>query len=264
MSRRIVVTSGKGGVGKTTVCVNLGYALAKLNLRVLLVDLDFGLNNLDVMMGIENKVVYDLIDCIEGRCRGIQAIVQDFEQPNLCVFPTFHLNSRRKIEYIDILKVIEEIEERFDYILFDSPAGIDMGFMRSINVASEAVVVTTPHLSAVRDADKVITIIKSMQLNKEYLVLNRARGDLILSGDMLAIESVEKFLNIDILGVIPEEDEFACQMLTGGAITLDCDAKYSFYLMANFLHNSNRKIFDCTKKYKGVLGNLRKKIKRIV
>lgn len=264
MSRNIVITSGKGGVGKTTLCANLGFALASANQRVLLVDFDIGLNNLDVVMGVENKIVYDIIDVLEGKCRPKQALIQDFFMPNLYVFPSNHIFCKKKIEISDIELVIKELETGFDFILFDSPAGIDNGFFRSISMATESIVVTTPHISAIRDADKVVSLLKGNNINNVSLIVNRARGDLMIDGDMLNIETIEDFLKIELIGVVPEDDNTTRQLLCGGAITKESDAKISFDLIVDYLINGKKEIFDCTKKYRGVLGSIRKGLRKIV
>jgi len=264
MSRNIVVTSGKGGVGKTTVCANLGFALANAKQKVLLVDFDFGLNNLDVVMGVENKIVYDIIDVLEGKCRPKQALIQDFFNPNLYVFPSNHMFCKKKIEISDIELVIRELQSTFDYILFDSPAGIDNGFLRSISMATESIVVTTPHISAIRDADKVISLLKGNNINDVMLIVNRARGDLMIDGDMLTIDTIEDFLKVELVGVVPEDDNTSRQLLCGGAITKETDAKFSFDLIVDYLINGRKEIFDCTRKYKGVIGSIRKNLRKIV
>lgn len=264
MARKIVVTSGKGGVGKTTIVANLGFTLARCNLKVMLIDIDLGLNNLDVVMGIENKIVYDIVDVIEGKCRPRQALVQDFFVPNLYIFPSIHTCSNINITSREIKMIIEELDELFDYILIDCPAGIDAGFKRAVGSADECIVVTTPHISAVRDCDKVINILNAFDIRNTQLIVNRARGDLMVDGDMMSIETIKNFLNIDLLGVVPEDDNVSCQLLLGGAVNKSCDIVTSFEYIVEKLHNGKNLIFDCTKKYRGVLGSIRKNIKRIV
>lgn len=264
MARIIVVTSGKGGVGKTTVCANLGYALAMRKARVLLVDVDFGLNNLDVVMGVENKIVYDLIDVLEGRCRPKQALIQDFFTPNLYVFPSNHTYSHVNITGKLIKDVLSEIEYAFDYILIDCPAGIESGFYRASEIAEEAIVITTPHISAVRDADKIIGCLQNFNMTNIHLIVNRARGDLILNGDMISTDTIEKYLNIDLLGVIPEDDNVAGQLLIGGVVRGASDAKNAFLMAAKKLHDGKEEVFDCTKKYRGMLGGIKRSLRRIV
>lgn len=264
MARRIVVTSGKGGVGKTTIVSTLGVSLARKGYKVLLVDMDFGLNNLDVLMGIENKIVFDIIDVLEGKCSPDQAVIQDFFENNLYIFPSSHSFCRVKFGSRELSNIISQIEKLFDIVLIDCPAGIDGGFQRAVECASEHIVVTTPHLSAVRDADKVINAIISNLNTKPYIIVNRARGDLMLSGDMLSINTINDYLNGELIGVVSEDDIVSVQLYKG--IRFDCDSEISKSLMmvASNLINGKNEIYDCTKKYKGILGGIRKKIKRIV
>ncbi len=264
MSRVIVVTSGKGGVGKTTLCANLGTQLAKSGLRVLLVDVDLGLNNLDVVMGVENKIVYDICDVVEGKCRAKQALIQDFFVQTLYVLPSNHTYTNFTISSQEISKIINEVEYMFDYILIDCPAGIDAGFHRAVASCSEAIVVTTPHISSVRDADKVIGLLKSYNFNYIGLIVNRARGDLMVSGEMINVETINDFLQVDLLGVVPDDDVISTQLLTGGGVNMDTPAYKSFYMIANKLHNGVDMVYDCTKKYKGVFGTIRRNLKRMV
>ena len=264
MARIIVITSGKGGVGKTTICANLGTQLAKSGLRVLLMDIDLGLNNLDVVMGVENKIVYDVCDVIEGKCRTKQALIQDFFISTLYVLPSNHTYTNFNISSAQISKIISDVEFMFDYILIDCPAGIDMGFHRAVGCCTEGIVVTTPHISSVRDADKVISLLKSYNISYVGLVINRARGDLMVSGDMISVDTISNYLSVDLLGVVPEDDQISTQLLTGGGVEQNTDAYKSFYLIVNKLHNGVDQIFDCTKKYKGVFGNIRRNIKRLV
>lgn len=264
MARIIVITSGKGGVGKTTICANLGFSLAKLGQKVLLMDVDFGLNNLDVVMGIENKIVYDIADVIEGKCRAKQALIQDFFVNNLYVLPSHHAYTTFKIDSEKIKGVISQLEDSFDYIFIDCPAGIELGFHRAVKNAHEAIIVTTPHLSAIRDADKVASLLHSYNISNINLVVNRARGDLILKGDMLSEKTIADYLKLNILGVVPEDDAIATSLLTGGQVAKGSLAYLAFEMLAKNLHDCNGQIFDCTKKYKGFVGILRQKIKRLV
>lgn len=263
MARKIVITSGKGGVGKTTVCVNLGYALANLGKKVLMLDVDFGLNNLDVVMGVENKIVYDLIDVMSGKCRTKQALIQDFFEQNLYILPSNHTYCGN-IEESRLVQVLNEVEEQFDYVLIDCPAGIDQGFSRATLCADEAILVTTPHISAVRDADKVLTILNNYEVNLVQLIINRARGDLMIDGDMLSVDTIKQYLNIPLLGIVPEDDKITCQSLAGGKVSEVSDAYYAYAMIANRLHSGSEQIFDCTRKYKGVIGAIRRKVKRLV
>ena len=182
MARKIVITSGKGGVGKTTICANLGARLASLGFRVCLMDVDIGLNNLDVVMGIEKKVMFDIIDVIEGRCRAKQALVQDHRIQSLYVMPSAHSYSASNVTGDKIKEVIDALDPSFDYILIDCPAGVEAGFHRAVYSANEAIVVVTPHISSVRDADKVLSILAGYDLVHKSIIINRIRGDLVLSG----------------------------------------------------------------------------------
>lgn len=264
MARRIVVTSGKGGVGKTTVVSGLGVTLARLGYKVMLIDMDFGLNNLDVLMGIENKIVYDIIDVIEGKCSPKQALVQDFIENNLYIFPSTHSFCSVRFGSKELLRIIMELEMYFDFVIIDCPAGIDGGFRRAIECGGEHIVVTTPHISAVRDADKVLTCLKSNVKNYPYLIINRARGDLMLDGEMLTINTISDYLSAELLGVIPEDDSVSKQLLLGGSLDKYSDAQSSLNMIANNLVSDQKKIYDCTKKYKGLFGSIRKNLRRKV
>ena len=264
MARVIVVTSGKGGVGKTTICANIGTSLARAGLRVLLMDVDLGLNNLDVVMGVENKIVYDICDVIEGKCRPKQAIVQDFFLQTLYVMPSNHTYTNFNISKEDIGNIIADLEYMFDYILIDCPAGIDIGFHRAVANASEAIVVTTPHISSVRDADKVIGLLKSYNMSNIGLIVNRARGDLMLNGEMIAVDTIVEYLDCDLLGVVPDDDAISTQLLIGGSVNIGSPAYKSFYMVTEKLHNGTNVVFDCTKKYRGVVGHIRKSLRRMV
>ena len=251
MARKIVVTSGKGGVGKTTVCANLGLALAKRSLRVLLMDLDIGLNNLDVVMQVEDKVVFDFVDVVENRCRPSQALIQDANEPTLYVMPNCHL-AKRQITADAVKKVVDRLSDTFDFVLIDCPAGIESGFRRAVTCADEAIVVVTPHLSSVRDADKTITELgNNIPIN---IVVNRVRGDLVASGEMLSTFEIFSLLGHTALGVLPENDDVNC--------CLRLYDNRAFDMLANNLHTGANELYDCVTQYKGVLGRLKRKIKR--
>ncbi|HJA95739.1 MAG TPA: septum site-determining protein MinD [Firmicutes bacterium] len=205
-ARKIVVTSGKGGVGKTTVCCNLGVQLARQGRRVIVCDLDFGLNNADVVLGVENRALYDVLDAIEGRCRPKQALVTHPRYPALSV-----LSSGRTLErYVSpqaIRLILDTLAPQFDYILIDSPAGIEEGFHRAASCAEEALLVTTPHISALRDADRVAGILKSYRFSRVGLVVNRVRKDFFRRGEILAPAEIADLLRIPLAAVIAEEDK---------------------------------------------------------
>ncbi len=251
MARKIVVTGGKGGVGKTTVCANLGIALARMSHRVLLMDLDIGLNNLDVVMQVEDKVVFDLVDVVENRCRPSQAFIQDASEPTLYVMPSCHL-AKRQISVDQIKKVVGRLEDNFEYILIDCPAGIDSGFRRAVACADEAIIVVTPHLSSVRDADKTVAeLVGNTVVN---VVVNRVRGDLVASGEMLSAFEVFSLLGQTALGVLPENDDVNCNVRKCSSAAFD--------MLANNLVTGKCEMYDCVTPYKGIFGKLRRKLKR--
>ena len=263
MSRVIVITSGKGGVGKTTVTANLGMHLASKNYRVCLIDMDIGLNNLDVVMNMEDRVVYSMLDVLEGRCRIREAIVQDDYFATLYLMSTNGLNNNLSIPVSQIKTLIRELKTIFDFVLIDCPAGIDAGFKRAVACAEEAIVVTTPHLSSIRDADKVVSILSTYNITIKKFVINRARGDLMQDKLMLDVYDIGKTLNIEFGGVIPEDDKVL--VVTNENINNNKIAvNRAFEILAqNIIHNE-KKLFDCTYKYKGFLGGIKKMLKRSV
>lgn len=259
MARKIVITSGKGGVGKTTICANLGSYLA-INYRVCLIDLDIGLNNLDVVMGVENKVVFDLVDAINNRCRTKQALIQDAHLPSLYILPSAHGNAR--INATQLKRIILELDSYFDYILLDCPAGIDDGFTRAVSCADEAIVVITPHMSSIRDADKVMSVLSSYRLNNVYAVINRVRGDLIVDNEMMSVEDIYQLLKIKIIGVVPDSDILTTWSVSKAKKNAKNSLYRSFELLTNNLIEGTFKIYDCTIKYRGLLGNLKRKVRK--
>lgn len=264
MARKIVVTSGKGGVGKTTIVSNLGYTLSRLGFKTLLVDMDFGLNNLDILMGVENKIVYDLIDVIEGKCNPSQALIQDFFEQNLYVLPSTHSFCSIKFGATMLSRIIASVERDFDFVLIDCPAGIDGGFKRAVECADEYLVITTPHISAVRDAVKVINTLKSIKEIVPNIAINRARGDLIVSGDSLGVDAISECLNGKIVGVIPDDDEVSRQIYWGRQVTDTSDFYRAVYMMSKSIVSGEVNLFDCTQKYRGIMGGIRKKLRQRV
>lgn len=261
MARKIVLTSGKGGVGKTTICANLGARLASLGFRVCLIDVDLGLNNLDVVMGIEKRVMFDLVDVIEGRCRAKQALVQDRRIPSLYVMPSAHSYSCSNVTGETIKDVILTLDSSFDYILIDCPAGVEAGFHRAVYCANEAIVVATPHISSVRDADKVLSILSGYDLVHKSIVVNRIRGDLVLNGEMLSADEIVKALKTPLLGVIPEDDDITALSSVGGLAGGNVAGR-AFTILCENLHEGTHKIYDYTMKYRGIFGNLKRNLKR--
>ncbi len=252
MARKIVVTSGKGGVGKTTLTANLGLALAKKSLRVCLIDLDIGLNNLDVVMGIEDKVLFDFIDVVEGRCRATQALVPCSDEPTLYTMPSCH-RAKIQISAEAVKRVLSRLEDLFDYVLVDCPAGIDSGFRRAISGCTEAIVVVTPHLATVRDVAKTIDALDDML--GISVVVNRVRGDLVSAGEMLTPSEVFGLLGCNPLGIIPDNDKVNCYG------TFDF---LPFDILADNLHNGEKVMYDCEQNYRGLFGRLKRNLKRSV
>lgn len=206
MSEVIVITSGKGGVGKTTTTANVGTGLAKEGKKVVLIDTDIGLRNLDVVMGLENRIVYNLVDVIEGNCRIKQALIKDKRYPNLYLLPSAQTRDKSAVNPEQMAKLTNELKEEFDYILLDCPAGIEQGFKNAIAGADRAIVVTTPEVSAVRDADRIIGLLEANEIGKTELIVNRLRADMVKRGDMMSSEDVIEILAVDLLGVVPDDE----------------------------------------------------------
>ena len=205
-ARVIVITSGKGGVGKTTTTANIGAALAEKGHKVLLIDTDIGLRNLDVVMGLENRIVYDLIDVIEGRCRVSQALIKDKRCPNLVLLPAAQIRDKNDVNTDQMKELIHSLKESFDYILIDCPAGIEQGFKNAIVAADEAIVVTTPEVSATRDADRIIGLLEAAGIKSPRLVVNRLRIDMVKDKNMLSVEDILDILAVKLLGVVPDDE----------------------------------------------------------
>lgn len=206
MGEVIVVTSGKGGVGKTTTTANVGTGLAMLEKKVVLIDTDIGLRNLDVVMGLENRIVYNLVDVIEGNCRIRNALIKDKRYPNLYLLPSAQTRDKNSVTPEQMKKLADELREEFDYILMDCPAGIEQGFRNAIAGADKALVVTTPEVSAVRDADRIIGLLEANEIKETYLVVNRLRMDMVKRGDMMSSEDVMEILAIDLIGIVPDDE----------------------------------------------------------
>ena len=234
MARKIVITSGKGGVGKTTICAILGQVLAQKGYKVVLLDVDIGLNNLDVIAGIDEKVVYDVVDILEGKCRPIQALIRDSNNPNLFILPSAHPYNVGKVDSSALKEIVEYFSQGFDFILIDCPAGIDLGFQRAVFCASEAIIVTTPHIPAIRDANKVASILNGYNLNSVNLIVNRVRQDLVQSKQMLSANEIAKALSLSLVGVISESDEISSKTsICGQVINLSEPSALEFDVLTN-------------------------------
>lgn len=207
MSEVIVITSGKGGVGKTTTTANIGTGLALLGFRVVLIDTDIGLRNLDVVMGLENRIIYNLVDVIEGNCRMKQALIKDKRYPNLYLLPSAQTRDKSSVRPEQMIKLADDLREDFDYILLDCPAGIEQGFQNAIAGADRALVVTTPEVSAIRDADRIIGLLEAVQIQEIDLIINRIRMDMVRRGDMMSVDDVTDILAVPVIGVVPDAED---------------------------------------------------------
>lgn len=220
MSRIIVVTSGKGGVGKTTSTANLGMALAQRGRRVALVDADFGLRNLDLLLGLENRIVYTAVEVIAGQCRLEQALVKDKRQPKLVLLPAAQNRMKDAVTPDQMRQVVEALAREYDYVLIDSPAGIESGFQNAIAAAREALIVTTPEIAAVRDADRVVGLLEAHGVKKISLIVNRLRPEMVEANDMMSVEDVREILAIDLIGVIPDDEKVIVSTNRGEPLVL--------------------------------------------
>lgn len=207
MSNVIVVTSGKGGVGKTTTTASIGAGLARMNKKVVLVDTDIGLRNLDVVMGLENRIIYNLVDVVEGNCRMKQALIRDKHYPSLYLLPSAQTRDKSAVSPEQMIKLTDGLKEVFDYIILDCPAGMEQGFRNAIAPADRAIVVTTPEVAAIRDADRIIGLLESSGIRKIDLVVNRVRMDMVSRGEMMSVEDVLDILAVNLLGAVPDEEQ---------------------------------------------------------
>src|SRR5690606_2746806 len=207
MSAKVItITSGKGGVGKTTVTANIAAALAVTGKRVVAIDSDIGLRNLDVVMGLENRIVYDLVDVVEGRCRLAQAMIRDKRFPELYLIPAAQTRDKMAISPSDMVLVCDQLRQDMDFIIIDSPAGIERGFRNAVAPADQVIIVTNPAVSAVRDADRIIGLIEAEEKGPGQLIINRLKPEMVSRGDMLSVADVLDILAIYLLGVIPEDE----------------------------------------------------------
>ncbi|NJN85219.1 MAG: septum site-determining protein MinD [Leptolyngbyaceae cyanobacterium SL_7_1] len=220
MSRIIVVTSGKGGVGKTTCTANIGMALARRNHRVAVVDADFGLRNLDLLLGLENRIVYTAIEVLTGECRLEQALVKDKRQPNLALLPAAQNRTKDAVTPEQMKQVVDEIAKSYDYVLIDSPAGIEMGFKNAVASAHEALVMTTPEIAAVRDADRVVGLLEANDIRKMHLIINRLRPAMVQQDMMMSVKDVQEILAIPLIGVIPDDEKVIISTNRGEPLVL--------------------------------------------
>ena len=226
MSAKVVtITSGKGGVGKTTATANIAASLASLGQKVVCIDGDIGLRNLDVVLGLENRIVYDLVDVVEGRCRLRQAMIRDKRLPELFLIPAAQTRDKSAISPSDMIQLCDELRAEFDWILVDSPAGIERGFRNAIAPANLVLVVTNPEVSAVRDADRIIGMTEAEEKGPAQLVINRIKPEMVRRGDMLSIEDVVELLAIELIGLVPDDENVITSTNRGLPISLNGKSK---------------------------------------
>jgi septum site-determining protein MinD len=230
MGTAIVVTSGKGGVGKTTSTANIGTALALLGKSVCLIDADIGLRNLDVVLGLENRIIYDIVDVATGECRLEQALIKDKRFERLSVLPASQTKDKTVLDPEQVRKIVNELKQSYDYVIIDCPAGIEHGFKVAVAGADQAIVVTTPETAAVRDADRVIGLLEAENLKSPKLVINRIRPKMVKQGDMLDIDEIVQVLAIDLLGVIPDDETVIKNNVKGEPTVMrpECKAAIAF------------------------------------
>lgn len=206
MGEVIVITSGKGGVGKTTTSANIGMGLSREGKKVVMIDADIGLRNLDVVMGLENRIVYDLVDVVQEKCKIKQALIKDKRSNNLYLLPSAQTKDKTAVDPEQMKKLCDELRKDYDFIIIDCPAGIEQGFKNAIAGADRAIVVTTPEVSAVRDADRIIGLLEANELKSPTLIVNRVRTDMVKKGEMMSIEDVMEILSVNLIGVVPDDE----------------------------------------------------------
>lgn len=221
MTRVIVITSGKGGVGKTTMAANIGTALALMGKKVLTIDADIGLRNLDMILGLENRIVYDIVDVVEGRVLPEKAFVKDKRGLSLYLLPAAQTKNKDAVKPEQMVDIVEKVKDNFDYILIDSPAGIEGGFKTASAPATEVIVVVNPDVSSVRDADRIIGLLESMEKNDIKLVINRIKLHQVKKGEMLSVEDIEEILQIPKIGIVPDEEKLVDFTNKGEPIVLN-------------------------------------------
>ncbi len=221
MSQVIVITSGKGGVGKTTTAANVGVGLARLGKKVVLIDTDIGLRNLDIVLGLENRVVYDLVDVINGVCAPEQAVIKDKRHEGLFLLSAAQTKDKDAVSVEQMKELCDKLKKEYDFIIIDCPAGIEQGFKNAIAGADKALVVTTPDVSAVRDADRIIGLLEENNINEHYLIINKIRPDMIKRGYMMNIDYIIDILNIDLIGIILDDQEIIVSANKGEPVVVN-------------------------------------------
>lgn len=220
-AKAATVTSGKGGVGKTTATANIGVAMASAGQRVVCIDGDIGLRNLDVVMGLENRIVYDLVDVVEGRCKLKQALIRDKRLNDLYLIPAAQTRDKTAVSPKDMIKLVNDLRPEFDWVLIDSPAGIERGFRNAIAPADVVLIITNPEVSAVRDADRIIGLVEAEEKGPPRLIVNRVKPEMVRRGDMLGTEDILDVLAIDLIGIVPEDETVVVASNQGVPAVLD-------------------------------------------
>jgi septum site-determining protein MinD len=261
MGRIIVITSGKGGVGKTTCTANLGTALAKLGRSVALMDADFGLRNLDLLLGLENRVVYTALEVLAGQCRLEQALVRDKRQRDLVLLPAAQNRNKDSVTPEQMKQLAYALTKKYDYVLIDCPAGIEMGFQNAIAAADEAIIVTTPEISAVRDADRVIGLLEANRVKNVRLIINRIRPAMVQANNMMSVSDVQEILSVPLLGIIPDDEKVIVSTNRGEPLVLSEDASLSKMAMNNIvqrLEGQDVEFLDLNASYDTLLAKIRR------
>ncbi|NJK81592.1 MAG: septum site-determining protein MinD [Chloroflexaceae bacterium] len=248
MARVITVTSGKGGVGKTTTTANLGTALAIQGARVVVIDADIGLRNLDVVMGLENRIVYDLVDVVEGRARLRQSLIKDKRVPELYLLPAAQTRDKDAVSSDDMIDLTNQLRQEYDFVLIDCPAGIETGFKNAIAGADEILIVTTPEVSAVRDADRVVGLVEAAEKGPPRLIINRLNPRLVAKGEMLSMDEVVEILALEPIGVVPEDEHIVSSTNRGEAAVFNqsSQAGRAFHNIARRLNGEHVPLLEPT------------------
>ncbi|MBW4420556.1 MAG: septum site-determining protein MinD [Myxacorys californica WJT36-NPBG1] len=261
MARIIVITSGKGGVGKTTTTANLGMALAKRRRKVVVVDADFGLRNLDLLLGLENRVVYTAVEVLAGQCRLEQALVKDKRFNNLALLPAAQNRTKDAVSPDQMKQLVNALARVYEYILIDCPAGIEMGFQNAIAAAKEAIIVTTPEISAVRDADRVIGLLEANNIKRINLIINRIKPAMVQANDMMSVADVQEILAVELLGVIPDDEKVIVSTNKGEPLVLSetpSQAGTGFDNVVRRLEGEHVPFMDLTVRDEGFFSRLRR------